>query len=184
MTETFFISDTHFGHRNILTFKDEKDKLFRGSKFSSIEEMDEHIIEKWNSIVKEKDKVYHLGDVSMNRKSIRTISRCNGRKILIKGNHDIFKPKDYLEHFKDIRSYHTYPNHGIICSHIPVYSSQLNGKRWKINIHGHTHHTNVMREPTRWEMEDLRYINVCVEKIGYTPINFEEILKIIKERGI
>ena len=61
MTKTFLIADTHFGHNNIINFlKPDGSKL---RNFLSIYDHDEYIIDKWNSVVKPEDKVYHLGDV-------------------------------------------------------------------------------------------------------------------------
>jgi calcineurin-like phosphoesterase family protein len=168
--ETWFISDTHFGHRNILSFKDEKGNLTRPG-FSSVEEMDEFIIKKWNDTVYPKDRIYHLGDVVINRRYLKILERLQGRKVLIKGNHDLFKLKDYTPYFDDIRSYKMYPKHGIVCSHIPVHPAQLTN-RFKANVHGHLHQ-NVIKN-------DKRYLNVCVEHTKYTPIHFEEVLKRLK----
>ena len=58
MSDIWVISDTHFGHSNILKFTDTNGNLIRGAKFSSLEEMDEHMIDQWNSTVKDGDKVY------------------------------------------------------------------------------------------------------------------------------
>lgn len=167
MGNTFFISDTHFGHRNIITFKDDDDKPLR--PFDSVEEMDETMVANWNGTVKPQDTVYHLGDVVINRKALAILWRLNGRKILIKGNHDIFKLKDYVQHFDDIRAYKVMPAHGIICSHIPIHPESL--ARWKVNIHGHLHSNT---------LPDKRYFSVCVEQINYTPISFDEILERVK----
>jgi calcineurin-like phosphoesterase family protein len=156
----FLISDTHFGHGNILNFKDKEGNAVR--PFSSVEEMDETLIENWNKVVKPSDKIYHLGDVSIPRKGLDCLARCNGDKILIRGNHDIFKLKDYMQYFRDVRGYNVI--HGFIFSHIPIHSESKG--RFKANIHGHLH-TN--------KLEDKFYFNVSVEQINYTPINFEEI---------
>lgn len=164
MTNTLFIADTHFSHRNILSFTHD-DKPLRS--FNSVEEMDEVMVERWNNVVREYDRVYHLGDVVINKKALQILDRLNGKKILIKGNHDIFKLKDYTPYFEDIRAYKVMPKHGIICSHIPIHPECL--ARWKLNIHGHLH-GNVMA--------DKKYFSVCVERINYTPISFDEILKI------
>ena len=50
--------------------------------------------------------MYHLGDVVINRKALSTLYCLNSDKVLIKGNHDIFKLEDYTPHFRDIRGYH------------------------------------------------------------------------------
>lgn len=64
MTSTWFIGDLHFFHKNILFFENEK------RPFSCLEEMHEHIIKKWNENVKEKDKIYCLGDMIFDQKNI------------------------------------------------------------------------------------------------------------------
>src|SRR6056300_578004 len=102
MKNRFFISDTHFDHANILTFTDYAGKPVR--EFDSVEAMNEAMIERWNAVVKPGDTVYHLGDVAIAKRGLTHLARLNGRKILVKGNHDIFKLKDYVEHFKDIRA--------------------------------------------------------------------------------
>ena len=169
MSNTFFISDTHFGHKNILNFEHEGKPL---RTFDSAEEMDEHMVDCWNKTVKPHDTIYHVGDFCMNRKSVQIAGRLNGRKILIKGNHDIFKLKDYTPYFEDIRAYKVMPKHGIICSHIPIHPDSL--YRWKLNIHGHLHAGNVT---DTWCEPDKRYFNVSVEQLNYTPISFDEIIK-------
>lgn len=160
--KTFLISDTHFGHKNILSFKDKEGHLIR--EFSCIEDHDEFLIEKWNSVVGIQDKVYHLGDVAICKTDrFRSIMRrLNGRKVLIKGNHDQLKPSVYLEYFKDIRGYHLLDK--FVLSHVPVHTDSIS--RFRGNIHGHVHLNT---------LPDTRYFNVSVERINYTPINFEEI---------
>lgn len=132
--------------------------------FASSEEMDEAIIERWNAVVRPADRVYVLGDVAMKRKNIQTIARCVGRKVLIRGNHDIFKMSDYLPYFDDIRGVHVMPSRDAILSHIPLYPDSVT--RFKVNIHGHLHDGII---------DDSRYFNVCVEHTSYAPISWEEI---------
>lgn len=78
----FFISDHHFGHMNILKYTDRC--------YSSVKEMDEDYIRKWNSVVSPQDTVYYIGDFSFLSQEDSTIllSKLNGTKILISGNHD------------------------------------------------------------------------------------------------
>lgn len=173
MHKNYFISDPHFGHYKIITFEDNAGKLVR--PFSSIEEHDNLIIENINKIVRPVDKLYILGDVVMYRRNFNILDRINTKKrILIRGNHDIFKLKDYLPYFKDVRAYKVMPKHGIIFSHCPIHPCQLEG-RWKMNIHGHTHH-NVIK--------DKRYFNICPENIGYEPLELDYILETKKNRGL
>ena len=163
MYNIFLISDTHFGHTNCYSFLN-----YDGTKmrpWDSDEEADEYMIEQWNSIVRPNDKIYHLGDVVFqNAKGDSILPRLNGKKCLIKGNHDKFKPSWYLKYFYDIRGCHNLDNY--ILSHIPVH---LDSKgRFKRNIHGHVHSNSI---------NDLWYRNVCVEVNGYKPVPFEEIQK-------
>jgi len=166
-TQNFIISDTHFGHTNIIRFKDNDGNLIR--PFDSVDQMDDFMVEKWNSVVRDVDRVYHLGDVAMNRRCLRTLERLKGRKILLRGNHDIFKLKDYIPYFEDIRGYKIFPKSGVILSHFPIHPRQFDlGDRWKLNVHGHLHQ-NVI--------DDNRYYNVSVERINYTPVNYDDIIK-------
>jgi len=122
------------------------------------------MIEFWNDTVRPKDKVYHLGDVVINRKAFPTLDKLHGEKVLIKGNHDLFRLEEYTKYFKDIRAYHVLNNY--ILSHIPVHPDSKG--RFKGNIHGHLH-ANVLADP--W------YQNVSVEQTNFRPILFEEFLK-------
>lgn len=163
MTNCFMISDTHFGHQKSCEFL-RADGITKMRPFDTAEEMDETIIERWNAVVKPKDRVYVLGDVAMKRKDIKTIARCNGRKVLIRGNHDIFNMSDYTPYFDDIRGVHVMPARDAILSHIPLHLDSI--VRFNVNIHGHLHEKVI---------DDPRYFNVCVENTNYTPMSYEEI---------
>ena len=180
MTTTFLISDTHFGHEKTCTvFKREDGSPLR--PFASAEEMDEAMIKRWNDRVRPNDKVYHLGDVVINRKFLHILDRLNGDKVLIKGNHDIFKMEDYYPRFRDIRGYHVL--NGMILSHVPVHTDSI--ERFGTNIHGHLHANRVMKITwggARTEI-DPRYHNVCVEHTDYTPISLEEVYDRIRAEG-
>lgn len=165
MSRVFLTSDHHWGHRNML--------LYENRPFISIEEMNEVFVRNWNEVVKKNDLVYHLGDVSMTKYGFEHTKQLNGRKILIKGNHDLLKPGVYLEVFDDIRAYKEMNNY--LLSHIPVHPMQK--YRYKGNIHGHLHSKRVLSEDGN---VDVWYYNVSVEHTNYTPILFEEVLKRIK----
>jgi calcineurin-like phosphoesterase family protein len=171
MSKTWFCSDHHFGHANILNFVNNEGKIFR--PFKDIDEHDEMIIKWHNELVSPSDRVYIMGDLAINKKSIPKVARLNGRKKLIKGNHDIFKLKDYLPYFDDIVSYRVYPEHGIIVSHIPVHECQLE-RRFKFNFHGHLHDNIVLDMKTKHP--DKRYINLCLEKTNFRPVEMNDLL--------
>lgn len=179
MPSVFLVSDTHFGHVGVTRFlRDDGTKL---RPWDNVEEMDEEMVKRWNETVRPKDKVYHLGDVVMNRKSLGILRRLNGDKVLIKGNHDIFRLEDYSEFFRDIRAYH--PMNGCMLSHVPMHEESLG--RFGTNIHGHLHYRRVTKiEHKKANPEiDTRYHCVCVELTDYRPILFEEVMKRIKEEG-
>jgi calcineurin-like phosphoesterase family protein len=168
----FFISDTHFGHEKpYTTFLREDGSFLRphGSAFAG----DEAMVANWNSVVRPKDTVYHVGDVTMSKKHLPILDRLNGEKVLIRGNHDTEKASEYLKYFKDVRGCHQFD--GIFIAHIPIHPDSLG--RWQFQAHGHLHANRVMimhgDKPTK-EI-DPRYFNVSVECIHYTPISLEQI---------
>lgn len=168
MPNIFLISDTHFGHKGVTEFLNQYGNKLR--PWDNIEEMDEALVSNWNKVVGIKDKVYHMGDVVINRKHFPTLARLNGEKVLVKGNHDIFRLNEYTPYFKDIRAYHVLDK--IICSHIPIHAESKG--RFRGNVHGHLHSNNVMLDTHR---KDPWYFNVSVEQINYTPIPLETIRK-------
>jgi calcineurin-like phosphoesterase family protein len=159
MPNIFLISDTHFGHTNIIKYCDRP--------FANADEMDEALIKNWNSVVGPQDKVYHLGDVTLSTKKMWIMDHLNGTKVLIKGNHDIFPLKVYTPYFKDIRGSHEIAN--LLLTHIPVHKSQFT--RYKANVHGHLHE-KILKE--------RGYHSVCVEQTNYTPIALDELVIRIK----
>tara|TARA_B100001059_G_C17496941_1_gene409115 strand:+ start:131 stop:610 length:480 start_codon:yes stop_codon:yes gene_type:complete len=159
MKHKFFISDTHFGHSKI--YEGEQARVWANNR----EDGDQYMIDKWNSVVKSNDTVYHLGDVAFPKKSLEILSKLHGQKILIRGNHDIYPLEEYAKYFKDIRGAYSFEN--IMFTHIPIYSGEK--KRWKFNVHGHLHN-KVVGDPF--------YKNVCVEQIDATPVHFDELINL------
>lgn len=173
MPSVFLVSDTHFGHAGVCRFTCD-DGVTKIRPWTDPNEMDEEMIKRWNETVKPTDKVYHLGDVVINRRCLATLHRLNGDKVLIKGNHDIFKLEDYTRHFRDIRGYHVMNN--MILSHVPVHPESAG--RFRANIHGHLHQRRVMKDG----VVDPFYFNVSVEQIDFRPMLFEEVVKRIQEQ--
>lgn len=156
--ETFFIADTHFGHKSICKFEQEH------RPFSCLEDMHEFMIRVWNDVVRPKDKVIHLGDFSFGEKGLEIAGRLNGLKYLVQGNHDTLSTDKYLKYFHKVLGCMEYDNN--ILTHIPVHESQF--CRYKANIHGHLHSR---------KLDDARYINVSAEQIGLKPIAYGELIK-------
>ena len=171
----FVISDHHFGHQNSW----EKFKLADGSPlrpFTSNDEMNQTMIDRHNAKVKEHDTVYFLGDVVINRKHLHLVKQLNGRKILIRGNHDIFRDDDYREvGFEQIHGVRVFVDKFIL-SHIPLHPDCVSG-RFRVNVHGHLHSNRVMKSydfNDNPPVIDPRYISACVELNDYTPQHFDE----------
>lgn len=157
MTSIWLISDTHFNHSNIIKYCDRP--------YKNTSEMDWDMVEKWNSVVKPNDHVYHLGDVYMKASKgyiENLLSSLNGKKRLILGNHDNGKDQILLRHFEKIMLWRNFDK--VVLSHIPLRQESIPGER--LNVHGHIHQN---------KSPDGPYKCVCVEQINYTPINLEEI---------
>lgn len=148
----FYISDTHFGHKNILTYDQRP--------FFSVEEMEEEMVSLWNGRVTNEDIVYILGDFCWSGKVEewkRILDRLNGTKMLIRGNHDFpkdhFEGKDLLEdglegRFAGVYDYYEADDYidgqkyRVLMSHYPMpfYKSSWNPKN--IMLYGHVHITS------------------------------------------
>lgn len=173
MGEIFFSSDWHLDHNRILSFTKDDGSFVRPG-FANVDEMNEFIVERHNSVVKPSDKFYCLGDVGFgdSNKVDRLLSRMNGVKRLIIGNHDDITKQSYLlKHFKKIKLW--WPFEEFIFSHIPLReeSMRTRSKKEPVNVHGHIHHN---KSPTP------RHINVSMEAINYTPVNIDDIRKMLK----
>ena len=182
MPSVFLVSDTHFGHAGVCRFTHPDDPDVKLRPWDNADEMDEEMIRRWNDRVRPSDKVYHLGDVVINRKALKTLHRLNGDKVLIRGNHDIFPDVEYREYFRELRAYHVL--NGMILSHIPIHPESLG--RFGVNIHGHLHASRVKIEPVGKygiPVIDTRYHCVCVEQTDFAPILFEDVIKRIEAEG-
>ena len=174
MADMWVVSDTHFGHENIIKYA--------GRPFDNAGQMDAYMVQMWNERVKPTDHVYHLGDVTMERSSARVawftglIKSLHGHKRLILGNHDHLQVKVYQNAgFEKIRGTGMWFGDGLLLSHFPVHTSSI-GMRSKACVHGHIHEKDSPPPAIRdTDGESIPYINVCVEKTGYGPIHLDEI---------
>lgn len=173
MRNIFVISDTHFSHNNVLTFKGKDGTLIR-PLFQNVEEMDEIIINNWNAIIKPTDIVYHLGDVAFGGKNTlsRIMPRLTGHKRLILGNHDSDDMTLLTPHFEKIMSWRKFTKEfkrKILLCHYPLHTSafRYTANENSLCVHGHIHE-KVVGDPI--------YVNVCVERTGYKPVAIEDIV--------
>lgn len=178
--KNFYISDTHFGHKNCLHLDNRP--------FPSIEEHDKTLIRNWNSAVGKDDMVYILGDFCWGKEKEWEIllPELNGQKTLIRGNHDI-DPQRTKHFFADIKEKKIVDDNGrkIVLNHEPIPCFRNHFYGW-YHFYGHVHASfewNMM-EHDRYLMEQL-YERPCemynvgaiMPYIQYTPRTFEEIIE-------
>lgn len=166
----YFTSDTHFGHKNIITFCNRP--------YSSTNEMDEELISGWNASVKQDDIIYHLGDVAFAKapRIQEIIGRLNGQKYLIRGNHDKlsntkFEEFGFIEVHKSLTL--ALEDVKVTLEHIP--KLDIRG----VQLCGHVHNDWWIKN-NPWGMN----INVGVDQWDYLPVSSTTILEIIKHNGL
>lgn len=167
--KVFVTADLHFNHANIIKYCKRP--------FDTTFQMNEALIANWNSVVSDADIVYVLGDIIFglkdNLKSI--LSRMNGHKSLLLGNHDKQHHRGNIQWWYDsgfdnvyIEPYLTGENGDFIMSHEPIEDSKI------FNIHAHTHNDET------W-LGNLHYC-VSVEMTDYKPVLLTEILDKLRRR--
>jgi calcineurin-like phosphoesterase family protein len=172
MTKTWLVSDMHFGHHNLYTkFTDRRTGLPIRPWASNSDDGDEIIRTVWNERVAPNDKIYVLGDVAIPRRGLKAMEGLHGRKVLIRGNHDIFKMRDYAEYFEDILGSHKLDD--TILTHYPIHPESIPLHWCRGVIHGHTHANMVVLEDG--ETLDRRFENVCIEYTDRGPVEWEEV---------
>lgn len=165
----WFISDTHFFHGTMLKFLREDGTPVR--EFESMEEMNEKMVENWNSMISPSDKVYHLGDVTFRYGEVFAdlMRRLNGKKRLILGNHDKLKGTNLDRFFEKIELWRPFGAEGFFASHVPINPMNFPGKA-VLQVHGHIHHKL---------MNDPRYLNVSVERTNFCPVPMDDIIPLV-----
>jgi calcineurin-like phosphoesterase family protein len=162
----FVIGDPHFGHKNIIKYCERP--------FECEDAMDEVLIHNWNSVVKNGHIVYINGDFSMRGKEETTkiISRLNGIKYLIRGNHDT-KSNNYYRQcgFDEVSAFPIIYKDFYIISHKPCY---MTPQMPYANIFAHVHNSSAYN--------DYSCNTFCssVERINYTPIEINKAIEIMK----
>lgn len=155
--KTFLIADMHFNHANIIKYCNRP--------YMNVDEMNEDLVKRWNSVVTKRDRVYILGDFGFGREAVvKFAPRLNGIKYLVKGNHDSYPNQFYRDNgFKEVYDKPILLDFFLL-SHAPL---QLSETTPYFNYYGHVH-------------DDAKYQDtstskcVSVERIGYTPYLFKE----------
>ena len=162
----YYTADPHFGYQPLLA----------GRPFETVAEMDEALIAAWNAAVGPADTVYLVGDIGWNGGHVpcRTLARLNGRKHLIRGNHDtgyldaplLYR---YFESVTDFLEIDDGPHH-IFLSHYPMLFSRPNGYM----IHGHLHASGQFHDILRTLP---RVLNAGVDVNGFRPVTLEQLIE-------
>ena len=175
MSKVYFISDLHLGHRNILKYR---------SHFSSIEDHDNTIIENIMTVANKRNILWILGDVIFERgednryyNMVKRISDSFESLNIVIGNHDTdnhYRQQLLFDLWKDgvynkVHSLVGYKDSWL--THCPIHPEEIRKKQ--MVIHGHTHNHII---------DDPRYFNACCEHVDYTPINYQVIKEIVRER--
>lgn len=169
MSKKWIISDLHFGHENILKFSGS----LRGGTNSK--EHDEWLLDQINSVLKKGDLLYILGDVALTEDALKLVKQIKaGNRILIRGNHDIYATKQYLEYFQQVYGLLSYKG-TFWLSHAPIHPQELRGR---YNISGHIHQNSILLP--NGEL-DKRYINACVETTYGVPQSLDDLFEKYKD---
>ena len=166
----YIIADTHFGHANIIRLCNRP--------FSSVEKMDETMIQNWNKIVGPDDDVYIVGDFAYRTKDpCLYADKLNGRKHLITGNHDKKNLRDpkFRSRFVEIKDMLTLKDNGrtIVLCHYPL--AEWDGMyRGALHFFGHIHNNE---NNTQKIMRTIKVAyNVGADILGFTPKTIDEII--------
>lgn len=167
----YFTADTHFYHKNVITYEQRP--------FQAAEEMNEALIRNWNAKVSPDDDIFILGDFTLKGPSLANalLERLQGRKYLIRGNHDGFASRESLrpDAFVWVRDYFelSWEDQRFILCHYPLLS--WNGMhRGAFHLHGHQHNKPYYNKDNRHN--NLRRLDVGVDANGMAPVSAEEII--------
>ncbi len=168
----YFTSDLHLGHKGIISMQNRP--------FASVEEMNRVIMTNYNAVVHKNDTVYILGDICHHMKveaANEIISKLNGKKILVSGNHD----KDYSSSlFDEVCDFKTASLNGIYFAmmHYPMLSWPKKNSG-SIHVHGHIHERksyNIQNSE-----EGIFRFDVGVDANDFYPVSVKQIIEFFGE---
>lgn len=160
----YFIADTHFSEENIMRYENRP--------FADVAEMDQELLSRWNGIVNKDDEIYVLGDFGADGKEASILNQLNGKKFLIKGNHDIKSNQYYRDSgFEEVYDHPVIIKDFWILSHEPLY---VNTNMPYANLFGHVHDSPIIKTYSK------QHYCVSVERINYRPISFDDVILAIQ----
>ncbi len=177
MNNIYFTSDHHFGHKNIIKFSNRP--------FSSVDEMDQEMINRWNEKVQPEDSVYHLGDVGLcSPGRLREIlDQLNGTIYLIKGNHEK-SAMSCRDRFEWVRGYHELKVEDADCKKgvqllcLSHYAMRVwNASHWgTYHLYGHSHGSLP-------DLPDSRSFDIGVDCHDFYPLDYQEVKDIMNQKN-
>lgn len=180
----FFTSDTHFGHKAIIKLCDRP--------YSSVEEMNQKLIDNWNSVVDDDCIVFHLGDFAFGGTPLWNdiVSKLNGTIVLIEGNHDFknLRTGGYKLFEAVLQQAHIYiEDRCVYLNHYPFLCYGGSWKEpdeavWQLFGHIHSGPNSTSKDTNRLiHMFPYQY-DVGVDNNNYTPVSWNQIKEIIKNQ--
>jgi calcineurin-like phosphoesterase family protein len=170
MADVWFCSDLHFGHKNIGKFREP-------CNITNEAHNRQTIAHDWHNCVTKRGVVYVLGDACFTMETVETFASLPGKKILVRGNHDLIDTQVYLKYFEGVYGLLKYKEFWL--SHAPIHPHELRGK---VNLHGHVHFNTVLHDNGK---TDNRYFNCCPENLwalkGRALISLDEIRKYLND---
>lgn len=191
----FYIADTHFGHANCIKHD--------SRPFETVDQMENVMVRNWNSVVRPKDHVYILGDFAWKNTDewARLLKRLNGKKVLIRGNHDPKElPQEVLNLLQGVYDYHIVHDNGrkVILSHYPILLYWHSHREDTFMLCGHVHRSKENDFLQKWKMElqseatdetqshannrgQIFNVGAMMEYMNYTPRTLDAIVSGEKE---
>ena len=177
MSRVYFIGDLHMGHEGIHKFR---------TQFPNEAVHRQFLMDTWNDTITKRDVVYVMGDAAFTQDGLDSISTLSGRKILVRGNHDLLPTEAYLGVFQEV--YGALAWKGLWLTHIPIHPNELYGRT---NIHGHCHRggpagVHLAQSGLRGFSTGAKatYFNTCAEYLPtpYKPIEYHDMKRLINEK--
>lgn len=178
---TFFTSDTHFNHANIIKFCNRP--------FKDVEQMNDVMIANWNSVIGKDDTVFHLGDFCLGGAAewTKILDRLNGKIYLIMGNHDLKNIRQgFISRFEHVAMQMRIEigKKRIYLCHYPFlcFEGSYKDDVWQLFGHVHTRRSNSGIDAGRPQYLYPTQYDVGVDNNNFTPVSFGQVKRIIDKQ--
>ena len=163
----YFIADTHFGDASFIPFDQRP--------FKDLNEMDTTIIKNCNDVVTDDDTLIINGDFAIpGENTVKHIAnQLNGKKILVRGNHDTLDEEVYTSCGIKVIDYPIILDEFYIVSHYPMH---INPAGPYVNIFAHVH-----GNPMYKTVSSRSFCTSC-SRIAYAPVSFNTVKRMINDQ--